>query len=286
MLVTTCTHCGARFRVLPGQLNLRQGQVRCGECQKIFNGFETLKGFKGDEPELGPAYPQADPEPLADPEPQVVEATIETEDPAEAPGDITLPAEADEPPPVEAEEPPPAGDRYRPASANYEAFVPQLPARPARAWAFGVVLLALVLALQLAYAYRAPLAQRYPMLRPALESTCAAAGCTVAWVNEESALKLEDSDLVEVPGKAGQIALQARIRNLAPTPQEFPHIELTLSDVSGQTAIRRVLRPADYLGRAPAPGEVMAAGSEAAVSIRFDTGNVKPTGYELLLFYP
>ena len=52
--------------------------------------------------------------------------------------------------------------------------------------------------------------------------SCATAGCTVPWVNDEAALKLEDSELLEVPGKPGQIALQARIRNLSPSAQEFP----------------------------------------------------------------
>src|SRR6185436_20616496 len=49
MLITTCTHCLARFRVTPQQLNLKQGQVRCGHCQKVFNGFEALERFPDDD---------------------------------------------------------------------------------------------------------------------------------------------------------------------------------------------------------------------------------------------
>ena len=105
-------------------------------------------------------------------------------------------------------------------------------------------------------------------------------------MNNEAALKLEDSELLEVPGRPGQIALQARIRNLSPSAQEYPHLELTLTDISGQTAVRRVLRPADYLGRAPLAGEVLGGTSEVLISVRLDTGRVRPTGYELLLFYP
>src|SRR5689334_19668445 len=45
MLITTCAHCRARFRVTPQQLNAKQGQVRCGSCQKVFNGFEALERF-------------------------------------------------------------------------------------------------------------------------------------------------------------------------------------------------------------------------------------------------
>ena len=123
------------------------------------------------------------------------------------------------------------------------------PEPPARAWRFGVALLSMVLAVELAYAYRGPLAQRYPMLRPTLESVCLRVGCSVPYSRDDSLIKLDESELLEVPGKPNEIALGARIRNLAPVAQEYPHLELTLTDLTGQAALRRVLRPTDYLGR-------------------------------------
>ena len=299
MLVTTCKHCGARVRVLPGQLHQRQGLVRCGECQQVFNGFESLKGYRVDDGGLQLAYPQGAEEPDTTPEPEVAAtapdppgSSADASDQPEAAGDpdSEAPAAAAEPErsPAGSESAAdePAQGRAGPAAVTFPAFEPAPPPRPARAWVFGVVLLVVTLGLQLAYAYRAALARQYPLLRPALESACEPIGCTVPWANDESALKLEESELVEVPGQPGQIALLARIRNLSSAAQQFPHIQLTLSDLSGQTAIRKVLRPADYLGHAPAPGEVMAAGAETLLSLRFDTGSTKPTGYELLLFYP
>ena len=49
MLVSTCTQCRARFRVTPTQLNAKQGQVRCGRCGSVFNGFEALERFPDDD---------------------------------------------------------------------------------------------------------------------------------------------------------------------------------------------------------------------------------------------
>jgi hypothetical protein len=157
---------------------------------------------------------------------------------------------------------------------------------PARAWRFGVAFLAMMLALEVAYAYRGPLAQSYPVLRPSMESVCARLGCSVPWSRQEALLKLEDSELLEVPGRPGEIALGARIRNLATAAQEYPHLELTLTDVTGQAAVRRVLRPTDYLGRPLAHGEVLAPGVEVALQLRLETPRLKATGYELLVFYP
>lgn len=322
MLVTTCKHCAARFRVTPDQLNLKQGQVRCGECGGVFNGFESLERFPGDDtgtrllaaraaaPALSHPAPEPSPPPLpARQEPaSLVEeappfgdsvpsrkhwALVPESDPqAAAPGPRPEPRPEPMPeldPPVASPHPSPRrpAETLRPLS-DFAMPVPEPtpPSQPSRAWSFAAVLLALVMGMQLTYAFRAEIAARYPPARPVLESACALARCTVPWINQDSALKLEDSELLEVPGKPGQIALTARIRSLAAAPMEYPHVELTLTDTTGQVAVRRVLKPADYLGRSIAAGDILSPGTDLLVSLRLDTGRVKATGYELMLFYP
>jgi predicted Zn finger-like uncharacterized protein len=292
VLITTCSHCNARFRVTPQQLNLRQGQVRCGRCTEVFNGFAALERFPDDDTggRLLQAHEMAErtragmaAEQGADDE----MPEIETLDAA------TVPApQIEEPPAPEPVEPPPvlgSAPAARRAAHIDPAIIlepPTPPQPPSRAWWFGVVLLGFVLALEAAYAYRGPLAQRYPALRPSLESACARLQCTVPFAREESQLKLEDSELLEVPGKPNEIALGARIRNLASVAQEYPYLELTLTDLTGQAALRRVLRPTDYLGRPVSLGEVLPPGVEVALQLRLETPRIKATGYELLLFYP
>ena len=279
MLITTCAHCRSRFRVTPQQLNAKQGQVRCGRCEKVFNGFEALERFPDDDTG-GRLLAARESEELAGgvdldvlvPEPM---PEIETIDPEIPPAQIERPAPAAVAPPARAATPMVA-----------LALETQPPEPISRAWSFGVVLLAVALALEAAYAFRGPLAQRYPALRPGLESVCARLQCNVPWAREEGMLKLEDSELLEVPGKPTEIALGARIRNLASVAQEYPHLELTLTDLTGQAALRRVLRPTDYLGRPVAQGEVLPAGVEIALQLRLETPRIKATGYELLLFYP
>ncbi|HXF78439.1 MAG TPA: zinc-ribbon and DUF3426 domain-containing protein [Usitatibacter sp.] len=301
MLITTCTQCGARFRVTPQQLNAKQGQVRCGRCSKVFNGFEALQRFPDDDTGgrlLAAAERASGQAPAPSPVTQPVEALrfeelpdIDGMDlPDSAEGETLATPEPSLPPaPASAEE---AAPRQRTSRASFRPAIaitlpePPRPKPPARAWTFGAVLLAIVLATELAYAFRAPVAQRYPVLRPYMESVCNAAGCRVGWSREESLLKLEDSELLEVPGKPDEIALNARIRNLAGVAQEYPHIELTLTDITGQAAVRRVLRPTDYLGRPTTGNETIAPGSDLTVQLRLETPHIKATGYELLLFYP
>src|SRR5258708_31211743 len=249
MLITTCTHCNSRFRVTPPQLNAKQGKVRCGRCHNVFNGFESLERFPDDDTggRLLAAREAAErtggPPPGVEALPFEDLPDIETLEPAEPAAVERYPNPVEEPAPVPSTPPRAARPLSRP-----DLTLPALPrARPlARAWSFGAALLTLVLAAELVYAYRSPLAQRYPVLRPWLESACVAAGCAVSWAREDALLKLQGSELLQVPGKPNEIALGARIRNLPQVPQEYPHLELTLTDLTGQAAARRALRPTDY----------------------------------------
>jgi predicted Zn finger-like uncharacterized protein len=285
MLITTCAHCHARFRVSPQQLNVKQGQVRCGKCQQVFSGFQSLVRVPDDDTgarllalrEREEAAARAIEEPL----PPVEDLSAELG----APHGLDLEVEPEPRPAPSA--PQPAAEPPRFAPVPQLTFDAPLPARRlSRAWSAGVVLLSLVLASELAYAYRSTIAQRYPPLRPPLEAACAWIECTVPWARDNASLKLEESDLLEVPGRPGEIALTARIRNLGSEVQEYPHLELTLTDLGGQVAVRRVLRPVDYLGRALVRGDVLPPGNEILLQLRLEVPRVKATGYELLLFYP
>ena len=41
-LVTRCPNCATAFLVTPEHLQIHDGNVRCGNCSKIFNGFSAL----------------------------------------------------------------------------------------------------------------------------------------------------------------------------------------------------------------------------------------------------
>jgi hypothetical protein len=265
--------------------------VRCGKCGKVFSGFEALERFPDDDTGARLLAAREAAERAGEPRLESIES-IDSPRVEDLPDVETLESPPPQATPAYVEEPsapstsPPGSRRTaRTPAIEYEDTGPAA-RRVSRAWSFGVAFLALVFAAELAYAYRGPMAQRYPIVRPWLESVCARAGCSVPWMRDDRLLKLEDSELLEVPGRPTEIALGARIRNLASAAQEYPHLQLTLTDLTGQAAARRVLRPTDYIGRALSPSEVLAPGAEVAIQLRLETPRIKATGYELLLFYP
>src|SRR6188508_2401445 len=100
MLITTCTHCLARFRVTPQQLNAKQGQVRCGRCRKVFNGFEALERYPDDD--TGSRLLAAREEQLRSVQPELESESVPLEDLPEAP-----PVSAPTPEPTAAPKPAP-----------------------------------------------------------------------------------------------------------------------------------------------------------------------------------
>ena len=296
MLITTCTHCLARFRVTPQQLNAKQGQVRCGRCSQVFSGFEALERFPDDdtgarllaarEAAEKAAAGAGETPPEALPEVQPV-------DPAPAPAAASpAPASAAsraastyvEPPAPTPSAPHRASARPQRARVEYEETDP-VPERPSRAWAFGVFVLLLILGAEGAYQFRAQVAQRFPQARPWLVKACAPLRCTIPWRQDEEQLRTEESDLYEVPGTPGQFLLTARVRNLAAVPQAYPYMDLTLTDRTGQAAAKRVLKPADYLGRTAGADEALAPGADLAIQLRIATPRLHPTGYHVEFIY-
>ncbi len=154
-------------------------------------------------------------------------------------------------------------------------------------WIVCSLLAVACLALQAALHFRTEIAVLLPSTRIYLETACETLGCEVRLPRRADLMSIESSDLQADSQRPGGIVLNALLRNRAPFAQEYPELELTLTDQGDRAVIRRVLRPADYLqekrGAVPAG---LAGGAEEAVRVNFDTGGVAATGYQLFLFYP
>lgn len=148
-----------------------------------------------------------------------------------------------------------------------------------------VVVLTALLGLQTAYLYRMEIARDLPGLRPLLTEACARAGCTIPYPQDAERIAIEASDLQAEPGHPGHYLLQATLNNRADYPQQWPHLELTLTDAGDNPLSRRVLPPSDWLPATQSP-EAFAARNAVELRIPFSAPGVAPTGYRIYAFYP
>jgi predicted Zn finger-like uncharacterized protein len=155
-------------------------------------------------------------------------------------------------------------------------------------WSFAAFLALLALLGQGLLHYRTELATRWPPARPFIAAACGLAGCELRLPRHAGLLSIESSDIEPDGARAGVVVLNAVVRNRAPYAQEYPALELTLTDERDYAVVRRVLRPADYL-RFNGPERIpegLAAGAEAVLRVYLQNAGAAAVGYRLYLFYP
>lgn len=233
--------------------------------------------------EFSPAAPSA----TAATEPSPVMAEVSTPDAlVSAPKASTQPVPA-----IEEDKATAAGDDSDPpittAPPAPDPLLHYAPHRRAPRWPWlaGSLLAGSALLLQLALHYRVEIATLNPGLKPALQALCAPLHCAVPLPHKINLLSIETSDLH--PGtQKGQLQLEASLKNKAPFAQEYPLLEITLTDVTDQPLLVKSLQPAEYLPQGFAPEDGFPARKEIAVNLTLTADNVPASGYRLYLYHP
>ena len=273
MMLTRCPGCSTAFRVTPEQLKARAGKVRCGHCSAVFNALEMLE----DAPPAVEAVEAASPPPEAAPP-----ASVETPQP-ELFVDNSPPATIESAPGEEAANNESVDILLEGIGSNAET-------PPSRgrllAWSLAVLVVLGIFVVQAAYVFRAELAQAEPDLRPLLLDMCSVLDCDIPLPRKPDLVGIEASDLHPDPQQKPLLVLAATLKNRAPFAQDYPHLELTLTDVRDQPVLRKVLSPVEYLAQGTNAREGFAANGDLTVSLWLDTGEVVASGYRLYLFYP
>jgi len=151
-------------------------------------------------------------------------------------------------------------------------------------WLIGSLLLLASLCVQGLYFFRSDLAARHPEFKPLLQQFCGVLQCSIRLPANPDLLSIETSNLEADPQQASQVTLNAILRNRANLAQEYPQLELTLTDIQDRMIARRIFTPEEYakgadLGRGMVPNE------EVTVKLYLDLGDLKAAGYRVFLFY-
>jgi predicted Zn finger-like uncharacterized protein len=304
-LATRCPACDTVFRVVPDQLRVSEGWVRCGRCAEVFNASESLLDLDSGAPSAMPGTPTM---PAAAPPPTSrTPAAVALEAAPAAPPAEPAPEPWPEAEPVPEPEPdwppsftatgiePPAASAAEPVEAAAPAEPAELPSfvrraeRAARwrqprvraALAAVGVLAAVGLAAQAAFQYRDLVAARHAAVRPALDRGCALLGCTVAAPRLIDSLAVESSGLVRVE-RSSLYKLSVALRNRDAFEVAVPALDLRLTDAQGKLLARRVLRAAE-LGASQA---ALGAGRDLSLQATLQAATEPVAGYTIELFYP
>jgi predicted Zn finger-like uncharacterized protein len=299
-LATRCPACGTVFRVVRDQLKVSEGWVRCGRCSEVFNAGQSLFELEAEvavaEPpsqRSAPGAPGKDTGSKPAPAPGTASEPVSepaSEPASEAIGVPQQPALATDarPEPVADAAAQPEAEPVNDAPVATPEFVVRAdraarrrsPAR--RSLLAGLaLLLAALLAAQIALNYRDGLAAGWPASKPWLQAACGLLGCSVEAPRRIDSLGVDSSGLVRVEGSP-YYRLSLVVQNRAPVVVRMPAIELTLTDTQGQTMARRVLRATELGNDAPS----LPARGEVAFNAMLELGEQRVAGYTVELFYP
>jgi predicted Zn finger-like uncharacterized protein len=291
------------FKVVPDQLRVSDGWVRCGQCSEVFDANLNLQAdslpmtasaeYSSGQPETAtdsvdsPAVldvQDQDPFLVVNPhalhfEPEVFLGEVkDSKSPLEEMGELSALHSVEENP-VASE------------SAVEHSFLRHTPTpsvwknRSVRVLlSVSCLVLGAMLVLQVVIHERDRIAALFTGTKGALDAVCGVTGCTLAPLRNIETVVIDSSSFAKV--RADVYRLSFALKNMAHTSIATPALELTLTDMQDQPVVRRVFTAIEFGDKSG----VMAAGAELSITmplnVKLAGSHEKITGYRLLSFYP
>jgi len=316
-LITRCPACGTMFKVVPDQLKISDGWVRCGQCSEVFDASVHLQTAGPEPAQAGVDDAQrvveARPEPAgpeseafgASASSEIGESLLSEEEPDSAQFDaealalrehpLDQPFELRRHDAVQQENTSSAHEdsELEPSSLLHDDLTFVRQARRQDFWrrpavralmAVAAVVLAVLLVLQVMVQDRDRLAASEPALRPWLAVLCGALGCTIAAPRRIESIAIESSSFNQL--RADAYRLQLTLKNQGVIEVALPALELTLTDAQERAVVRRVLTPGELGSNTGLIGPASEWSSSLALGVTDAAVGGKIAGYRLLAFYP
>ena len=286
-LKTRCPACDTVFKIVPDQLKVSKGWVRCGRCAEVFDAAAHAA-----TPDVTSPWPQANqPIAVAQSSPSSTIAVTAAKEATFTPKNIATkaiitPTTTTPTPPLEQIETNLSFIRI----AKNKAFWQQKNVTASlRAACVG---LAGLLFFQVIFSQRNYLVATNPALKPSFESFCRVLNCKIEAFKNIDAFKIDSSNFQKVTttaidaSRADVFALKITLKNSSNMPLAMPAIELTLTEVGDKPVLRRVLLAKD-LGFSDATlGANDDWTGEVTLAVTSNPAMQTSSGYRIFLFYP
>jgi predicted Zn finger-like uncharacterized protein len=268
-LVTRCPRCKTLFRVTPVQLQAHSGDVRCGRCMQVFDGYEAMAVEQPSAPATAvgeDALASAADARAA----SIPDASIAAGAETELMGAFAI-----------AGAEPAAMASFTSAAGDSPGKSPRLPAQAAMGVA-ACVFLALLLVAQIAYAMRGELAARSAVMKTLISGACGFAGCSVSLPQRPELVRIEASDVRMIDAsRPALIQLTATLRSYATYDLAYPALDLVLTNANEHALARRIFVPEEYLDATRDIQAGMAPHAEITVALDLDTGELNASGFRI-----
>lgn len=292
--ITRCPSCTTVYQLGDAHLQAAKGWLRCGVCGHVFDSTGLVLSWAPATTEIA-ASPEVaesgftdgvlsganearhEPDLVADPTDRIeLDDLLKKEDLSTSAQ--VQPAQAD----LAAFEQ--ALSSFKPEPLSTEALAaPNTVAAKVPSWAwlapYGVLGLALLLVIQLAYVQRDAIVASWPASEPVIRHVCQSFGCQVSPLRDAEGVVIDSSSLVQ---RSEDHVLTWSVRNTTRRVLGMTALELSLMDEHGKLVLRTVVLPAQT-GAPPtlSPGQSWSGSLKLLVSPEWVFSD-----YRLLSFYP
>ena len=307
--ITTCPSCETQFLLNIDQLKAQRGKVQCGHCQQLFNAKNRLTEV-AENTNIDAAL--STDISIRDADDSTVENGASNNlsvDHIQAFNDTsdnytsdTSDFSANRITAFHTDENLRADDRETfngqtegLNSASAPTIIQDLTTEPQFAkepfnlkklWISLLGLLLLILALlQTLYFFRTQIAAQYPQFKPYLLQACRALNYEIKLAQNLNLLTIDDSDMQESDDYEDVISFSSVLINNANYVQDYPNIELTLTDTQDQPVLRKLVTPKEYLTKNIQVEAGMDARQELRLNLVIDASELTVAGYRVLLVY-
>ena len=298
-LITRCPACETLFKVVPDQLRISEGWVRCGQCDAVFDASLHLQAMPVEQGQSSAALDDQaqvanfEVTTLVSEFQQKVDLDLgidlddtqaDTESCTVLSTQLTTLPDAD----IDSAIPPgtAAETEFGGVSFLRNQHGGSFWRKPLVRVALCLISFGFLLSLlaQIVIQERNQIAAREPNLKPWLLQLCEPLQCTLSPWRKIESIVIESSSLTKIQENSYRVNFT--LKNTATMPLAVPSIELTLTDAQDQPVVRRVFRPVEW----GVTFDTFTAGFEWPASVAFSvqTGPLaeRVAGYRLLAFYP
>lgn len=285
------------FKVVPDQLRVSEGWVRCGQCDEVFDANAYLQKRGAPEQVVAPITPTITPTIAPPPAPAAIAEAVRDTASGQAfemaQGAETREAVFEH---IEAvaidlpEVPAPMERQLEPEEVSVSFMTSShkstVPTRFGVTVLWGLVagMLLLSLSAQVLVQERDRIAATEPAAVALLGPLCEVTGCSLSPLRQIESVVIDSSAFTKI--RPDLYRLSFALKNTALVDVATPALELTLTDMQDQALVRRVFTARELSAQKPA----MLAGGEWSssmpVSVQLPSANDRISGYRLLAFYP
>jgi ribosomal protein L11 methyltransferase len=282
--ITSCPECDTQFIVKDEQLRAYSGQVRCGDCNHVFNALENIvqehKPIATTENKIFSVLESVS---LGGDTITEEYAASTTEDDDTADSEIII-----EPPAAETATETlqlNAPDLINDLNVNSKFEIKR--AKKPFSWLlFSLCSILLILLVgQLTYSLRTEISAYYPKTTPWLKLACAKIGCKVELPKKITLITIDDSDMHENTSYHDVLQFSSTLVNHANFVQAYPLVELTLTDIDDKPVLRRTFAASDYLPKDIKTELGIAANEEVRIKINLSSSDIPVAGYRVTVKY-